>query len=36
MTATRRLPFAFWKAGPLFRSHTSPHPMMPQRMVTPG
>lgn len=29
MTATSALPGAFWNAGPLFTSHTSPTPMMP-------
>lgn len=33
MTATSALPGAFWNAGPLFTSHTSPTPMMPLRCM---
>src|SRR6185436_6713992 len=33
MTATSADPSAFWNPGPLLTSVTSPHPMMPQRMV---
>src|SRR5258705_9715909 len=33
MTATSADPSAFWNPGPLLTSVTSPHPMMPQRIV---
>jgi hypothetical protein len=34
ITATSMEPRAFWSAGPLFTSATSPQPIIPQRIVS--